>query len=237
MNPIGWCDRTINPITGCLNGCPYCYARRFAPRLAGRFGYPEDEPFRPTFHMDRVDEIYNLSLKGSGRIFLDSMGDWFSEGVQPAWIDIVLERVARQPGYIFLVLTKRPERIVGWTAVSEKITELPKNIWFGVSVTCQEDVWRLASLRAALPENVPKFVSFEPLHGPIEAMNLSRIKWAIIGSETGNRKGSIPTKGEWVNGLIEMLDERGIPVFMKDNLAKHLFPAFDLRQEFPGAMQ
>lgn len=65
MNSIGWCDLTINPITGCRNGCKYCYAERFAKRLAGRAGYPAEDPFQPTFHPDKLEKI--RKLRGSER--------------------------------------------------------------------------------------------------------------------------------------------------------------------------
>lgn len=107
----------INPISGCLkcdeNGfCPgqfKCYAEGYARRLAGKerkhpgsTGYQQPpNHFKPTFHLDKVQQIYNLSLTGRGRIFLDSMGDWFSEGVNPAWIYSVIREVDQQPGYIF----------------------------------------------------------------------------------------------------------------------------------------
>ena len=236
-NKIGWCDRTISPISGCLVGCDFCYARKMARRLKGRFGYPVDEPFRPTFHMDKVDEIYNLSLKGHGRIFLDSMGDWFSEGVQASWIDIILDRVSRQPGYTFLVLTKRPDRISSLV----NIDRIWQNLWIGVSVTCQEDVWRIEELQK-LRRNTNLchnhlFVSFEPLHGPIR-WDLSGIEWVIIGAESGNRAGKIVPNWKWISDLCFAADDLNIPVFLKSNLMSIVGgPCHALRNEFPEAMQ
>lgn len=224
MNKIGWCDKTINPITGCLNGCEYCYARKFAHRLAGRFGYPADEPFRPTFHPDKLQDIYNLP-KAHKRVFLDSMGDWFSKGVKSAWIEQILGAIAAKPEHTFLVLTKNPSQIyrrfIGW----------PKNLWFGVSVTCQDDVHRMEDLIFATSGKVKhRFVSLEPLHSFIDA-DFTGIDWLIIGAESGNRRGKIKPEPEWIRH-IEWTNEQ-IPIFMKDNLKPYLSEDMNLLQEFP----
>jgi protein gp37 len=213
MNKIGWCTETINCITGCLNNCEFCYARKMAYRLKGRFGYPADDPFRPTFHPDKLQDIYNL--RGAHkRIFLDSMGDWFSEGVDPAWIEATLKAVGSKPEHTFLVLTKWPDRILD--------LDYPSNLWVGVSVTCQDDIWRLDSIvhDSILPIEQHLFISFEPLHGPIEA-NLSGIDWIIIGAESGNRKGKIKPALGWISSLI-------------DNLKPYW--CYGLKQEFPKEM-
>lgn len=237
-NKIGWCSRTINPITGCLNGCDFCYARKFAHRLAGRYGYPADEPFRPTLHRDKLDEI--LNLKGSGkRIFVSSMGDWFSEGVKPDWVAAVLWAISRKPEHHFLTLTKRPDRILEGLERRADLS-LPDNLWIGVSVTCQEDTWRIDRLNHILLM-VHKFVSFEPLLGPIKVCTWGHIEWAIIGAETGNRQGKIEPKVEWAEHLASAAFIRDIPVFIKDNL----LPAYQasdpdcvgVMQQFPEGLQ
>lgn len=225
MNKIGWCDKTINPITGCLNGCSYCYARKFAHRLAGRAGYPADDPFRPTFHHDKLQDIYNLP-KAHQRVFLDSMGDWFSDGVVCGWISDVVEVVASRPEHTFLVLTKRPDQMMVLRDL-----DLPKNLWFGVSVTCQDDLWRADELlhNSPIPEEQPIFLSIEPLHSFIDA-DFTGIDWLIIGAESGNRKGKIVPKPEWVEHIAWMHEE--IPIFMKDNLRQYM-PEHNMLKEFP----
>ncbi len=232
---ISWADITINPITGCLNDCSYCYARRFAQRLAGRFGYPKDEPYRPTFHPDKLEKVLNLKGKGK-RIFLNSMGEWGGPRVKQEWVKAALDAAYQKPEHTFMVLTKMPDRI-GWM---EDL--IPFNVWMGVSVTCQADVWRIQRLKSELRRD-KLFVSFEPLHGPIEA-NLSGIDWCIIGAETGNRKGKIVPERAWVDALIDQADQEQIPIFLKDNLqsiapkitAAQLWLAGKqpkLRQQFP----
>jgi protein gp37 len=224
---IEWCTDVINPITGCLNGCEYCYARRFAYRLKGRFGYPADDPFRPTFHSNKLDDIYSLAGTGK-RIFLDSMGDWFSPGVNPDWIKKVLFIVEGVPEHTFLVLTKRPDNIpddLRW----------PENLWMGVSVTCQDDVWRIDELvhNSPLPQESHLFVSFEPLHGSIQT-DLSVIEWIIIGAETGNRKGKIIPELGWIQDICTLATFHNIPVFLKNNLQDVVCGS--LRQEIPRSM-
>ncbi len=240
-NPIGWCDKTINPITGCLNGCEYCYARRMAYRQAGRNGYSKDVPFKPTFHPDKLAAIYDLKGKGK-RVFLDSMGDWGSIGVDFDWIATTLKAIEAKPEHTFLVLTKRPwfiEQMVNQTGI-------PENLWLGVSVTCQADVFRIEAMNNMLPRGSHRFISFEPLHGHVLPY-LKDVEWAIIGMETGNRVNRIVPKKEWVNAIVDEAENWGIPLFLKDNLlplsgltAAQLYLAGktpNLRQELPEAMQ
>ena len=236
MNPIGWCDITINPITGCLNDCDYCYARKMAYRLKGRCGYPEDAPFKPTFHPNKLHEIYNL--RGAHkRVFLDSMGDWFSEGVEAGWIRQTTEAVASRPNHTFMVLTKRPDRILEML----RCLTLPKNLWFGVSVTNNSDLWRIAELVSALPETQHKFVSFEPLLSRIhpDLLTLKNIKWVIIGAESGNRKCKVKPAPAWMKTIFDRVPNEPWPnrpsIFMKDNLMPYL-PYWSQLKEFPPEM-
>jgi protein gp37 len=217
MTKIEWCDLTINPISGCLHGCPFCYARSFAKRHAGNerkhpgsTGYPTTgDPCRPYFHPNRIDQILNIGGR-SKLIFLDSMSDWFSPGVKPEWLDIVIGAVRQNPEHTFLVLTKWPDRI--------DLKDVPPNLWLGVSITKQEDAWRLDSLGEKVDGH--KFVSIEPLHGSIEA-DLGGIEWVIVGAETGNRKGRIEPRREWVEGIREEVNRLGMPLFLKNNIQKY----------------
>ncbi len=230
MNKIGWCDLTISPITGCLNNCDYCYARKMAYRLKGRFGYPKDEPFRPTFHFDKLAAIHGLKGKGK-RVFLDSMGDCFSPGMDREWIWAIIDAIRHKPEHTFLVLTKRPDRMDA--ILEEMIGPMPRNLWFGVSVTCQEDVWRIPKLiNRAYSQHA--FVSFEPLHGLIQ-YDLSGIDWAIVGLESGNRKGKIWGKQPWIDAICRQADELSIPVYLKNGLTDT--QKLGRREEFPPEMR
>jgi len=108
------------------------------------------------------------------------------------------------------------------------------DLWFGVSVTKQQDAWRIPELVKQLPQQ-HKFVSFEPLHGPVDP-DLCGIEWIIIGAETGNRKSRIRPEMEWIEGIFLKVPV-GTAVFMKDNLGEDLRPAAGFVQEFPEAMQ
>ncbi|RPI55422.1 MAG: DUF5131 family protein, partial [Deltaproteobacteria bacterium] len=145
---IEWCDRSWNVISGCTpisEGCQNCYAKKMANRLKGRYGYPEDEPFRVTFHPDRLDEP--LFWKKSCRIFVCSMGDIFHENIKPEWIDVVWETMAASAchQHTFIVLTKRPQNIDRLLyGVTEECScrelgggDYLSNLWLGVSVENQ----------------------------------------------------------------------------------------------------
>lgn len=266
-SPIGWCTDTINPISGCTNcdengycfGRFKCYAEGFAKRLAGMerkhpgsTGYPTEkgQHFKPTFHPDKLWYIVNLPTRGKPkRVFLDSMSDWFCEGVPAAWVHQVLDVIDQVPEHHFLVLTKRPDRILD----TLHCRDLPPNLWLGVSVTCRADLWRISMLKESIPSATKRFVSFEPLLGPVYNAGINRfdrgregqacggIDWAIIGAQTGP-KAEIPELN-WVAGICEACDACDVPIFLKDNLLHVVggplnFPPENepLRQEFPEAM-
>ena len=194
----------------------------------GSTGYPTTgDPFRPTFHQDKIQQI--LNLKGNGkRIFLDSMSDWFSPGVEFDWIREVVDAVKQKPEHTFLVLTKRPDRI------GEVLSDIdvPANLWLGTSITTQDDLERVKWLKTHVSGH--KFLSIEPLHGPIEA-DLSGIEWVIIGAETGNRKGKVKPKSEWVEAIRKEAERMGVPVFLKNNLQQYLSPGSGHQRQFPIA--
>lgn len=246
-NPIGWCDRTINPITGCTNcdengmcqGKFKCYAEGFARRLAGKerkhpdsTGYPTEpgQHFKPTFHHDKHWDLLNLPTRGRPkRVFLDSMSDWFCEGVPAKWVHSVLDLIDQVPEHHFLVLTKRPERIMEVL----HCRNLPPNLWLGVSVTCQADLWRIDMLRESIPQATKRFVSFEPFLGPVyqEGQKLGGVDWAIIGAQTG--PGKVVPKVRWLADLFGAIP-LSIPVFQKDNI-RAISPVGDY-QQFPEAV-
>ena len=216
MNPtkIEWTNYTWNPITGCSRGCSYCYAERMAKRLAGRNGYSRENPFKPTFHPERLHEPSHL--RRPSMIFTCSMGELFDPKVNDLWIADIAAEMLSNPRHIFQVLTKRPERIQ-W---------LPDNCWLGVSIDgvntgCEE----VRALRAIHHDGL-KFVSFEPLLDEVYP-DLDGIGWIIIGACTGP-KAEQP-EDRWILALIEEAREHDIPVFLKNNLTY-----WQKIQEFPG---
>lgn len=199
---IPWADYTWNVITGCSpvsEGCANCYAKRMAPRLAGRFGYDADEPFKITFHADKLDAL----PKKPCRVFVNSMGDFFHPDVPEKWQVDVFEKAIDNPDHIFLILTKRPENTRCWN--------LPRNVWIGVSVESAAHMDRLDTLRKT--KCAVRFVSFEPLLGCVGKINLDGIGWVIAGGETGSRARL--AKQAWFASIRDQSQAAGVPFFFK----------------------
>lgn len=236
-SPIEWCDYSNNPITGCKRLCRdctgkiYCYAYYMAQRQKGRNGYPVDDPFRPTLHFDKL--LGPDSVKKPAKIFTVSMGDLFDSGVPDVWRYLVFNSMRYNPQHTFLVLTKQLYNMEEYL-VKRNLTKdiIPNNLWLGISqdglTTNDDDIEYFRSL-----EFIPrKFVSFEPLLGPIVS-NLFGIDWVIIGAQTGPRAQQ--PKTEWVNSIIEEAQSFNIPIFLKWNLEclRKLDNSIKRVQEFP----
>jgi len=210
---IEWCDTTWNPVWGCLNNCSYCYARKIAKRFGAKFGVKD---FTPTW----IESNYNKPFpKKSARIFVNSMSDiafWKRE-----WMKRVMFRISHHPEHQFLFLTKR--------SITYDFISFPENVLLGVTITRQKDMDRLADLITftTFGEKNKIFISVEPV---LEEIELTvQPDWLIIGAETGNRKGRIIPKREWIEKLIRQAD---CPVFLKDNLESVW--GEELCQEFPA---
>lgn len=247
---IEWCDETWNPITGCTpisEGCKNCYADRMAKRLAGRFGYPQDDPFQPNvFHPDKID--INMFTPGK-RIFAGSMCDLFHEKVNIRGNRILeVFRCMSHHDNTFCLLTKRPERMkacIDYLCESDDFLDHYQHLWLGVSAENQER----ADERIPILLNTPaaiRFVSVEPMLGPVNIYkyfecescidplvcwcNDPRLKWVICGPETGT--GKRPFNYDWARDLRDQCQAAEIPFFFK----KHDHPDTpeDLRiAEFP----
>ena len=212
---IGWAEFTWNPITGCRRLCRdcsgniYCYAYSMARRLKGRYGYDKADPFRPTFHGNRLLEP--VKRKKPTKIFAVSMGDMFDSAVPELWRDLVFRVMFEAEQHTFMVLTKQPQNV---NLNHEEC--VPPNLWVGVSqdglTTDIGDIYELEE-NTQVPLN---FLSCEPLLGPVELPDDTVIKWLIIGAQTGPRAHQ-PRK-EWVHDLLLQASELDIPVFIKDNL-------------------
>lgn len=286
---IGWCDSTWNPVTGCLHGCEYCYARRIAERFRAReiydpdcqcqrslikrgmlkgtgkpleLNYPWEQKnkdgsitnaaypfgFEPTFHRYKLDEPQRW--KKPRTIFVCSMADLFGEWVPDEWIAEVFRACDAAPQHRYLFLTKNPKRlclmaiatkVFLWnvdhqdsqvhprTTEYAEVMRLPirDNWWFGSTIDnskatcfCDGRTWNT-------------FTSIEPLteHLNMGIGSFGNSKWTIIGAETGNRKGKIAPKREWVENIVEAAQMTGMKVFMKESLRGLM--GEDFRQEFP----
>ncbi|MBR6569504.1 MAG: DUF5131 family protein [Clostridia bacterium] len=300
---IDWADSTWNPVTGCLHGCEYCYARG----IANRFGGYEIDPvgdsvtvydaraekliyeldnrlsrveadcsvrpapypfgFAPTFHRYKLDEPKCWTKPRN--IFACSMADLFGEWVPDEWIKQVFEACEAAPQHRFLFLTKNPARfgrINGWN--HQYNNEYAKdNMWFGTTITRQCELNRIRELPYG---NAHTFLSIEPI---LERIDLDRylptantrwhcsycghytdtytnhcgscgrqggysgsfrkqpVNWIILGAESGNRKNKVTPRREWIDSIVQICDERSVPVFMKESLRGLM--GDDFRQEFP----
>jgi protein gp37 len=213
MNKTGiesW-DYSWNPISGCDNDphCPYCYAEPITVRYAQN--YPMG--FKPFFYLDRITDPQ--MVKKPARVFTGSMGDMFCPGMKQEWIRAVFDVMARTPRHKFFILTKNPNRVK--EALSFTYGSPIPNVWLGVTVEDQEKVWRIDALR----DNAPgwnKFISFEPLLGPVTYLHLDEIKWALIGAMTGRYAKTNVVNGAWVKMLSNIIKANDVPLFIKDSL-------------------
>lgn len=174
MSKIEWTDKTWNPITGCTpigEGCRNCYAKRMATRLAGRYGYPKDDPFRVTFHPDKLDEP--LKWKKPCRVFVCSMGDLFHSDVSATWRNRIFRVIQSTPRHEYVVLTKRPERAAGYMHAVLITRQWPPddipftNVTLGVSCWDQESADQMIPVLLETPA-ARRIVSLEPLLGAVD---------------------------------------------------------------------
>ena len=200
MTKIEWTNRTWNPVTGCTAispGCANCYARA----MSHRFHWS----FEVTCHPERLD--IPLYWRKPRMIFVNSMSDTFHEKVPDDFKRKIFRIILDCPQHTFQVLTKRPEniaRIYDWGQ---------NNLWLGVSAETQEWADRRIRELMKIPAAV-RFVSFEPLLGPINARPyLERINWCIIGCESGPKRREC--KIEWIESLVDQCREAGVPCFVK----------------------
>jgi len=221
---IEWTDYSWNPVTGCTEAdtsCRNCYAKRMAARLAGRNGYPADEPFRLTLHPDRLDEP--LRWRKPRRVFVCSMGDLFHKDVPDEFIDQVWAAMIARAQHTFLVLTKRPDRMADYARQWHR--EYQDHIWMGSSAGTQEMLDRRLPHLLRIPAAV-RFLSLEPLLGPIDipAACVKRRRgdpqpnWVIVGGESGPK--ARPCDVEWIRSIVQQCKAAGVPCFVKQLGAK-----------------
>lgn len=205
---IEWTERTWNPVTGCTKvspGCKHCYAERLALRLQ-KMGNPRyRNGFKVTLHEDLLD--LPLRWKRPSLIFVNSMSDLFHEEVPFDFIQRVFKTMERANWHVFQVLTKRSHRL---KELAPKLP-WPPNVWMGVSVETAKYYERIHHLRE-VPAAV-RFLSCEPLLGPLEHLPLDGIHWVIVGGESG--PNARPMKEEWVLSIKDQCERAGVPFFFK----------------------
>ena len=259
---IDWCDASWNPITGCWRDCEYCYARKIADRFGGcsstktsyaakpemdGFIYTLDKPakkmlpngklvtapypcnFEPTFHRYRLDEPQKW--KDHKRVFVGSMCDMFGEWVPDEWIEEVVNACIAAPQHDYLFLTKNPARyeelIMNRTFLPFEGVNGVRTVWFGTTVTTPDMKFRAG-------KETRTFLSIEPIQDSFKDVPVAAVDWVIIGAETGNRKGKVVPKREWIEDIVEHCSGWGVPVFMKESLRELM--GDDFRQEIPEVL-
>jgi protein gp37 len=205
---IEWTDVTWNPVTGCTKisqGCKNCYAERMAKRLKAMGSARYRDGFSITLHADLLD--LPRRWKQPRTVFVNSMSDLFHEDIPDEYIARVFETMRGCPQHTFQVLTKRAERLASLAP------RLPwsQNVWMGVSVEDARVVERIPCLQK-VPAAV-RFLSLEPLIGPLENLPLEGINWVIVGGESGPR--ARPMKRDWVNSILRQCRAAGAAFFFK----------------------
>lgn len=241
---IDWCDATWNPVTGCLHGCEYCYARG----IANRFGFHASEPdinervllecpvsagkkvpypfdFQPTFHRYRLNDYIG---KRGRNIFVCSMADMFGEWVPDSWLDEIFEMCKKAEQHNYLFLTKNVERYCKYGV------PMADNMWYGTSITREAEM----HLFNQLPAFCNIFVSIEPILEDLKPREhnvmFRQVKWVIIGAETGRRKNKVVPERKWIEDIVKECEKTGVPLFMKSSLAD--IWGEPLIQEFPEGL-
>lgn len=205
---IEWTEATWNPLTGCNRvspGCKNCYAERMSVRLKA-MGQPNySNGFKLTLHEESLPIPFHW--KKPMNIFVNSMSDLFCEEVPIDFIESVFDVMNKAHWHRFQVLTKRSERLL---YLSSQL-HWASNIWMGVSVENQDYVYRMDQLRET-PASI-KFLSIEPMLGPLDDLNLNGIDWVIVGGESG--PGARPMNSLWVTDVRDQCLNAGVPFFFK----------------------
>jgi protein gp37 len=205
---IEWTETTWNPVTGCTkisSGCKNCYAERMALRLQA-MGQPNyRNGFTITLHENML--LLPLSWRKPRMIFVNSMSDLFHKDVPTEFIEKTFTIMQKASWHTFQVLTKRSNR---FAEIADTI-QIPKNVWLGVSVECEDYLYRIDDLREINAQ--VKFISVEPLIGPLPGLKLDGINWVIVGGESG--PGARPMQETWARDIRDVCLASGVPFFFK----------------------
>ncbi len=205
---IEWTEATWNPLTGCTKvspGCKHCYAERMAKRLQAMHHPSYDHGFKLTLHEHLLE--LPLQWKRPRTIFVNSMSDLFHRDVPVEFIQRVFRTMSEASHHRFQVLTKRPERALELSPV----LPWPDNVWLGTSVETDRYAFRIDLLRGT--GACVKFLSLEPLLGPLVGLDLEDIHWVIVGGESG--PGARPMDPAWAVEVRDQCLARGVPFFFK----------------------
>jgi len=217
---IRWCDSTWNVMTGCSRispGCDNCYAESM---MEGRFRNAFPNGFVPTFKANKLNQPD--SWKTPQRVFVNSLSDIHHDDFTVEQVDAVYDKMVAVDRHDYLVLTKRPQRMAGyfngadgWLARRNR-TEVPSHIWLGCSIESDRYTFRADHLRK-IPVTT-RFISAEPLLGPLPSLNLDGIGWLIVGGESGNGTHNYRKMDmDWARHLRTLAEQTGTPLFYKQD--------------------
>lgn len=209
---IEWTDATWNPVTGCSKitaGCDNCYAERFAERFRGTPGHPFEKGFDLELRPLRL--LQPLAWKRSRMIFVNSMSDLFHKDVPFSFVDQVFDTMEQADWHTYQVLTKRSSRMRDYLSVRYGDRRAPAHIWCGVSVENAGSAARVRHLSEA--SAAIRFLSIEPLLGPVGDIELTGISWVIVGGESGPR--ARPIEAEWVREVRDICLRQDVAFFFK----------------------
>ncbi|MBV6880450.1 phage Gp37/Gp68 family protein [Epilithonimonas ginsengisoli] len=208
QSSIEWTEMTWNPTTGCDKisaGCKFCYAEVMSKRLQAMGVEKYKDNFEVRTHEDALKIPY--TWKNSKVVFVNSMSDLFHQDIPLDFIKKVFKVMNNNPQHVFQVLTKRAERLFEL----HKELKWTHNIWMGVSVENEKVDYRIDFLRKT--DARVKFLSLEPLIGPLPNLNLEKIDWVIVGGESGHKPR--PMDANWVIDIQEQCDKNQVAFFFK----------------------
>lgn len=208
MSKIEWTESSWNPLTGCNKvspGCKHCYAERMARRLQAMGLEKYRNGFVLTLHPEVLEDP--LHWEKPQLIFVNSMSDLFHENVPLDFIQQIFAVMRRAHWHIFQILTKRAERLLAL----DPLVDWPPNVWMGVSVENSDYLYRIHLLRQT--HAVIKFLSCEPLLGPLPNLPLEGIHWVIVGGESGPK--ARPMDPAWAREIRDQCQAARVPFFFK----------------------
>jgi len=238
---ISWAEWSWNPVTGCLHGCNYCYARDIATSERFKAAYPVG--FTPLFHHERLDAPKNTVIPAQHRddpawrrVFVCSMADLYGRWVPDEWVTQVHKACLDSPQWDYIHLTKFPSRYVG--------LDFPASSWVGTSVDEQKRVRIAEDAFRNIGDVRVKWLSLEPLREPLEFTDLSMFDWVVIGAQTETRQpsGTVPAFAppfEWVARIVAQAREAGCRIHLKPNLLGRTnpsLPGMQMPDEYPAVL-
>ena len=212
LSKIEWTETTWNPVTGCTKitrGCDNCYAERFAERFRGTPGHPYEPGFDLTLRPERLSQP--LSWKRPRMIFVNSMSDLFHKDVPTEFIDKVFNTMEKADWHVFQILTKRSPIMRDYLRRRYGSDLVPQHIWCGVSVEDNKAAARIRHLQDA--PITTRFLSIEPLLGPVGDIDIEGVSWVIVGGESG--PGARPMDADWVREIRDNCLSSEVPFFFK----------------------